>query len=345
MYRAIISVLITFLFISCSDKKEKPVLSGVLWGGEGNRMIITSVSEPQYVTDTILINHQGEFIWNPDTIVPGFYKFQKLSGQGIIIILNGNNSVFIDAQDIVFPANIKISGSDLSSYFLAIDKNSATLKQEIDKIAALTKDSAWIPNSAKIAELTNALDSVKGIYAQKSLQISDHPLIMMYALMQRTGNQELFNAWTNRELFIKTDSLLPEFNYLREVKLFTTQVKELKRIQNRENKLVVGSPLPQISLPNENNEVIDIRINDEKPLYIEIFNPSEENSFTLRQQTTNTLNRNIINGLDVTHIALDSTKTAKKFALNFNILYDVKVNDSQLFDLMGIQQLPTKLHI
>jgi len=106
---------------SCISKTDPPILSGILWGGEGNRMFIKSVSSENFTTDTILIDNMGEFVWNRDTIVAGFYSLEKMDGSKLILFLEPGKSQFIDGLFATFPEKIKIPGTDLPESFLKIE--------------------------------------------------------------------------------------------------------------------------------------------------------------------------------------------------------------------------------
>lgn len=76
-----LSILLLLSLWACSDPTPQAPLYGTFWGGEGSRLILRSVHGDKAVSDTLLIDHQGNFLWQPDTLLPGFYQLEKQSGK------------------------------------------------------------------------------------------------------------------------------------------------------------------------------------------------------------------------------------------------------------------------
>jgi hypothetical protein len=150
MSRLFVILIVMTLLSACQPSEEQPALSGVLWGGEGSRMVIRSAYEPKRLNDTLLIDHQGEFVWNPDTILPGFYFLEKDPDNHLVLIFTGDNTVHVDAQYINFPNKAKVNGSNHAEDFSKVETISKTWQKALQKTTAVTSDSGWIPTPVAV---------------------------------------------------------------------------------------------------------------------------------------------------------------------------------------------------
>jgi hypothetical protein len=269
MLRFLLSVALVLSVMACGTKSEQPLLSGVLWGGEGNRMVIKSALDPGALTDTIIVNHQGEFYWNPDTIVPGFYRFEKTNGDGLMLILFSNKPVFIDAQHIIFPRNAKVEGSEFTKGFIDIDINTRAWNDDVDKLIQSTQVPDWIPTPKALKLITEQMDSIRNWYKLQAIQIAVDPMVSMYALIQEAGNHQLFHQWNDLDIFFKTDSMLRN-QEIKEVSIFKNQVSRLRRIHNSYLNLLPGTQMPEIPIQNSSGKPGTVHLPEDKIVYLEI---------------------------------------------------------------------------
>ena len=93
MIRIFSFILIILFCVSCTHKNQAPVLSGILWGGEGNMLIIKSVLDKSDSYDTLFIDHMGEFAWTPDTIISGLYRLENIYQEGVTLLLDPNKQI------------------------------------------------------------------------------------------------------------------------------------------------------------------------------------------------------------------------------------------------------------
>lgn len=337
------------LMLACSSNKKRPILSGLLWGGEGSRIIIKHADSSINWSDTIIINHLGEFEWFKDSIQTGFYRLEKTSGEGLMFFLKKGSAVYIDALYVTYPQETKIKGSDISLDILAVENNSRKWIEEIAHLSDRTKASSWSVSDLNMHELKSDFDSIREIYKNHALEISTNPLVRYIALLQQAGNNPLFDPWIDRHYYFELDSLLKtdkQHNQFDKFNQFNQKVDSLHRIDLQHRKIKPGSAFPEISLPNMWGDTISISQFRKSPLYIEIWNPSMKENARIHSSTFSLINRYRRQELEVYLIAIDTiTATWKDKIREQNLYYqnviDLDGSASVLYNKLGIMQLPS----
>ncbi|MGQ1945675.1 hypothetical protein ACT3CD_01070 [Geofilum sp. OHC36d9] len=272
MIRLLQAFVFLLLLTACGSRTETPPLSGILWGGEGNRIILQSVSDSLLVNDTLLINHVGEFQWRPDTVIPGLYKLSKYTGQSAIVVLDGIEPVVLDGQYFNFPELLSVNGPVPSDGFLHIDKLAVSWRQALESEIVATVDSNWIPNRARVALLHHKLDSIDQNYHALVFPQNGHPLSQMYALLQTAGNRHLYHLIADSVLFVSVTHALQPYSYLTEVKHFLRKTENLKKVLYSRQRLVPGALFPDLPI-NDSLNFSDLR---GQMAYLEISDASRQ---------------------------------------------------------------------
>ncbi|GAO28388.1 hypothetical protein JCM15548_1474 [Geofilum rubicundum JCM 15548] len=275
-------------------------------------MVIRSAYDTERVNDTLLIDHQGEFVWNPDTVIPGFYFLEKGPHNHLVLIFTGQNTVQIDAQYINFPNNAKVSGSNHAEDFSKVEAIRNNWHQALQKATTATSDSGWIPTPGAVHQLKEQLDSVTNFYRQVILDAAKPPLVRMYALLQTAGRHTLFDPWENRQLFYTTDSLLASYQFMEEVGRFSEKVSQLKATEQLSNKLRPGDAFPEMILSIDQADTITVSQLSASPVYIGIYNPSDPGENALHEESLTQLVRLQSRGFQVAFLLTDSATIAQK---------------------------------
>ncbi|MCL2074750.1 MAG: hypothetical protein FWH18_12580 [Marinilabiliaceae bacterium] len=302
----IIYVCALLLLISCNHQIETYILSGILWGGEGNRLIIKSVSNDNYC-DTILIDNMGEFVWNPDTLTSGFYYLEKIDGSKLILYLEVGKSQIIDGLYTTFPENIKTPNTDLPLQFLEIENIN---KKWFDEINDLYND---YQKDDLISDLNQKFDSIKTIYRKQIMEFSEVPLVRMFALMQSAGNNSMFDSWSDRELFFELQPKLKNYFHIKEVRIFLEKTEELHQLEQYYNRTSIGKTIPTLFFEDD---TIFATKHLGKPVYLELRNADSE-----KPQTDFSI--------------------FQKMGLEIYVIYIDKTEEKSLSDRLGIIQFPT----
>ncbi len=326
------------LFATCRPPKEQPVLSGVLWGGEGNRMLIRSAIEYERVIDTLLVDHQGAFVWNPDTVIPGFYLLEKDSIHRLVLVFN-NKPVQVDAQYINFPANAKVTGSDHSQEFSKVENISKNWQQALQKASAATSDSGWTPSTAAVANIKIKLDSITSMYRADMLDVAEAPLVVMYTLLQTAGHRQMFDPWKHRQLFYTTDSLLSPYAFINEVRQFSTKVSQIKAAEQLALKYQPGDAFPDMILAYDQADTITTKDLRHSTAYIGIYHPDQENGQTMFQESLSQLGRYQWRDLKAAILIPDSANVAKQNPRFYYHNYTTGLSPN-LKEELGIVTLP-----
>ena len=311
-----IALIFTTLIIlnSCAPTNDQPVLSGILWGGEGNRLIIRSVSASNEIPDTILIDNKSEFVWNPENVVPGMYYLENDIGKKILLILNSNKPQIVDGQYVTFPHHLKTYGTDLPQLFLKVETLCEEWNFEIENAVANANESRKNVALYNIKDIDNKLDSIKMEYRKKALLISDDPLVKMVVLLQYVGNIPLFDTWKDRNLFFEIETELNPYKEINEVKIFSEKISKLHEMEKFYNKISVGDKFPLLIF---DNDTISTEKYTGKIVYIEI-----------RKSNTS-------------HETIDLSSFKNSKLETFILTLEEKEEEEQIINSLGIMQFPS----
>ena len=309
------SSLIVLFLTSCNSKKvDAPVLSGILWGGEGSRLIIRHIMKTDIPPDTIIIDNKGEFVWNPENFISGMYYLENLEGKKIIFILDSEKPQFIDGLFAIFPNHLKTKDTELPELFLKIENICNSWNYELSKISSQVEENIKNLSLEYIKEIHTKLDSIRLTYQEKVLSVSDEPLVKMIVLLQTAGNNPLFDMWRDRVLFFEVDSNLKPYMYLNEVLVFSQKVAELREIEQQHSKIKVGYEFPSLIYENDTVFINNYPFNF---VYIEI-----------RKS-------------DTSPKSPDLSKYQKDGLEKFVIIADETDNYSEICNQLGIMQFPS----
>ncbi|WP_088655593.1 hypothetical protein [Geofilum rhodophaeum] len=243
-----LSILLLLSLWACGDPAPQAPLYGTIWGGEGSRLVLRSVPGDKEIHDTLLIDHQGNFLWQPDTLVPGFYTLEKQSGKQLTLLFIDEQPIRLDAQYPTFPENCQTTGSPFCRELKIIDDLSTNWQQALLTTSRTLRDSAWEATTSNIYSLQLQLDSVTAHFRQQALEAADHPLVRLYALLQQSGQRPLFHPWEQRQHYFAVDSQLSHYRYINEVALFHQNTRELLQREQKAQRLEAGQNLPEFLL-------------------------------------------------------------------------------------------------
>ncbi len=343
-----ILTLFTLLVLlgACSSDQKAPLISGLLWGGEGHRLVVKPEDKSLIWSDTILINHLGEFEWNRDSIIPGFYRLEKSSDASLVFFLKKGSAVFIDAQYISYPEEAKLSGTEISQDIFKLEKNSKEWLDEIAQLSKKVEDPAWIATESNRLMLKAEFDSIRLVYRQKAIELSPKPLVRYLALHQTAGNNALFDPWADRALFFKADSSLAAYRPYKEFINFAFKVDSLYQLHLLDEKVKPGSKFPSISLPDVLGDSIPVSRFLGTPLYVEVWQLKQEESVKIHALNIPVLSRYSRQELEVYMIALDTAtnvwkESIRQQKLYYNNVIDTRGLESTLINDLGIMQFPS----
>lgn len=336
MLRIVKILLLLLLVSSCTDHQPKPPLSGLLWGGEGSRLIVKSVEDSTDVLDTLLINHLGEFSWQPDTFSAGLYRLSKTDGDGTIVVLEHGNPLYVDGQYFTFPDQTKISGGISSDGFIRVDKFSAQWRKHLKETTSSVIEPNWKPKKEDIEKLHAYLDSVDVVYKALIFHKEDHPLERMYALIQTSGKRHLFHMIKDSALFLSTAKSLVDYENFPTVRTFLRRTEKLHRFVQQKELLLPGKQFPFHLIPDSS---ILAQL-EEDPLYVEIYNSSDP----LNKNQENEILYYSNSSLKICKIDLDSIPNNRQTK---SIIYYYPSRDERikLQENLPILQLPTNFII
>lgn len=230
-------VLLAFLMFSCSNDKENVKLSGILWGGQGNRITIELMSDSTVVKDTLLINYRSEFFWNPDTFIRGIYKLSKNEEEEFILFMDNNVDYTIDGQYYSFSEQIVVNEDEfISSGFKRINYFSKEWQKLNDIVASSIDKQKNNITKKEIDSLHIYVDSIDAVYRAILYDKNDHPLEQMYSLLQHIEGKYIFDIVDDSTLFLSVAKGLRPYKKIWTVEKFYQKIDSLKYFVDLKNK-------------------------------------------------------------------------------------------------------------
>ncbi len=328
------------MFSSCTKHDEEVVLSGLLWGGEGRRLIIEAADDDSFLTDTIIVNHLGEFFWDPDTLIPGFYILSEINKGGLPLLFDGSQKVYLDAQFISFPDQVIIEGSDCSNDLLNVEKISEEWMLKIQDAIYPAIDTIVLESPSSLENLYKQLNSIDSLYRKEILDVSDDPFVKMYALLQVGGNRQLFDAWEHRSLFFEVDSMLKDFHYLREVAIFSQKVKKLREEHNLKAQASPGQIFPELILTDCSGNNFQLSDIEDSVLFLHFLDSLNLESFVNKQLYHNRLRAMSFSGWKACLIMVGDYDPTIYKSDNDYLMACSNMEASGLLRLLGVKEFP-----
>jgi len=336
MFRIVKILSFFFLVSSCADHQPKAPLSGLLWGGEGNRLILQSINNSANILDTLLINHLGEFSWQPDTFTSGLYKLSKTDGEGTLLVLENESPIYIDGQYFTFPNQSKIIGGISSAGFIRVDKFSEQWRKQLNETTSSIIQKNWQPKEEDVKKLHTYLDSVDVVYKALMFQKEDHPLEKMYALIQTSGKRHLFNIIKDSTLFISTAKELAPYRSFPTVQIFLRRTDKLHKFVQQRKQIRPGKEFP-FYLITDTSTLGHLK---GAPVYLELYNPSDPINKSQRNTYDTELIQYTNSQIKICKISLDTIPDTRqmKAIINYHPSEDERI---KILEHIPIHQLPT----
>jgi peroxiredoxin len=271
MFRLIILLISIWLFYTCSEPGPSgpTTINGKFTHFTG-RWIFLEELEIKSIRkiDSIKSNDQGQFRFDPQITEPGFYILRTDKENFILLQLDKNEIVTVNADDTLFSNGYRVEGSDGSELLSGYLHFLQFQKQRIDSLAGVYYSSMGSENfpgiKARIDSVYETIFSGQKVYSERF--IGDHAglLASLIVLNGTLGNASIFDEEKDFILFHKTDSALM-INYPgnKHAEDHHKRVNEIRtRIfdrYNAEQKLLPGKKAPNIVAQDTSGNMISLK--------------------------------------------------------------------------------------
>ncbi|NLA25528.1 MAG: hypothetical protein GX879_11240 [Bacteroidales bacterium] len=338
MKKCLFLILLTFLIVSCSKEKESVKLSGLLWGGQGNRITIELISDTTSLKDTLLINHKGELYWHPDTFIRGIYKLSKNENEDFIMFMDNNIDYNIDGQYYSFSEQIVINEDELiSSGFKRINHFSKEW-QKLNKIVASSIEKQKNSITKKeIDSLHIYVDSLDAVYRAIIYDKNDHPLEQMFSLLQHIDDKYLFDIVVDSTLFFNVAKGLKHYKEIWTVKKYYQKIDSLRYFVELKNRTALRKKY-NIDFIKDTLLKKDI---ENQIVYFEFYEPNNHQNEHL--QKIRQFGKYYQKDIKFAFISLVELDKANYYNKNFCFYYPAIQEIEGLNDVMLLIKKPTNL--
>lgn len=240
------------LAISCSNPEadnSNLVIEGTVSNAPQQEMYLNLFSTNGYkAVDTVLLDEEGNFKLYSNIDNWGFYQIGFNQSNAINLILLPNDELTIQADGANLTANNTVTGSEETSLYQEIIQGQLVVRTKMDSINQVKQQLSQSRDMAGFAQLLQDERAlIQNFQAKMKMFIDNHPNSRATLVAVEQLNME-----TDFEYFDKVvnqlTALIPDSEYL-------------IGLQNRVNatrSTAIGSPAPDIVLPNPEGEELSL---------------------------------------------------------------------------------------
>ncbi len=258
--KQLIFIFSLIMLISCNKKEPHFIVKGNVEGGTGNMIYLKKMQNNKLVpVDSAVINEDNYFKLTGTTGKPRFYTLQTGTNEGITLIINTTDEIYIKTSIKKFNNAYSINGSVDSKFIQNLSGKISESKEVIDSLGRVFKENRKNP---EIASIKVELDSIYRATIQDTKEylvefIKKHPssLASLMAVYQKvTPENRLITTEEHFDIYLLLDSALTKkYPGYEPVQQFHEQVQHAKEMKK---KFSTGQPVPDIALPSPKGDTI-----------------------------------------------------------------------------------------
>ncbi|NOX48605.1 MAG: AhpC/TSA family protein [Chlorobi bacterium] len=269
--KTIIGLLILISIVSCKNETEKAntVIKGDFPGLAGKRLFLDELEIHNVIQlDSVVLGKKGEFRFDLNLSVAGFYLLRNGAGMQILLLLEKGENVGLKAKGNPFTDGYEVSGSPGSKLLKGFEGFMDGQKQRVDSLAMVYNEASGTPG---FYPLKLKLDSIYGgiVLDQKRYVgdfVAEHPtsLASLFVLNSKLGNTVVLDEEQDFGLFKALDSALmlkyPENKHAIDHHKRVLEIKA--RIYDKfmaDEKLSPGNSAPGLVMKDTTGELFSLR--------------------------------------------------------------------------------------
>lgn len=243
-------LLLSILFIACSNKAQTTVINGKLTNSSGEKIYLDEITTSNFsIKDSVVVGKDGSFKFSFKVPEIGFYRLRLNERNFALLLLDSLEQIEFTADAKNFAGSYKVKGSANSE---KIAEANALLQRNYFIGDSLKKVFAAYQGTLQMDSVGRALDMQYGLIKQKEanylrnfVRSNSSSLASLAIIDQLSSENEL-------ETYILLDKgLMAKYPNSPYVKLFHNRVAEL-------NKLGIGTIAPDISLSTPEGQLVSL---------------------------------------------------------------------------------------
>ncbi len=258
----LIFIISLIMIISCNEKEPHFIVEGNVKGGTGKMIYLKKMQNNKLASvDSAVINEDNYFKLTGTTEKPRFYTLQTGSNEGITLIINKTDEIYIKTSIKKFSKAYSINGSVDSKLIRSLSGKISDSREVIDSLGREFKENRKNPEIASIkAELDSIYrETIRDTREYLVSFIKKHPssLASLMAVYQKvTPENRLITTEEHFDIYLLLDSALTKkYPGYEPVQRFHEQVQHAKEMKK---KFSTGQPVPDIAFPSPNGDTISL---------------------------------------------------------------------------------------
>lgn len=319
MKRIILSFITIVLLWSCENNNV--IIEGKIENGKDISIYLSKLNiDGTIIVDSTKLSSKGEFKLKSQTDFPQLYIISLSNGNVITTIAQTDDKLFFEGDAKDFAVSYKVKGSDDAEKAKLVSEELYNNKKELERLNSELKN-----NTRDIADIKKDIDSV--IEKQRKFSsdfiINNGTSLAAYIALYQKIDDNTFTLNENKDIYYfrviasSLKALYPESQYTKGIMAsLDYMTKTLANAKLQE--IIENAPnsLPEIDLPNINNENIKLSSLKGKYILLDFTILSNPNSVSLNNQYKSLYKKYKNSGLEIYQVGLDEDLKAWKGMIN-----------------------------
>jgi len=356
MKKNIITLIILIIIISCNRNKNEFKVSGIIHNSANQKIYLSELTLNNVIDhDSTILANNGTFTLTGEIKVPKFYIVKMADNNYTTLVVKPGDRIKLDAFADNLSENYMVSGSEDSELIRELTEKVSQTINKIDSLGIIYRSNISSPD---IVEIKNRLDAeyleIRNEITNYAYAFIENNLGSLAGLMalyaQLTPRENILNSTKDFKYFKMVDSVLyakyPESD---PVVLLHQQMDEIRQQIKLEEamhaKLGIGTPAPDISLPNPQGDTVALSSLRGKYVLLDFWASWCASCRKKNPDLVAAYYKYKNKGFEIYQVSLDKTRDAwlkgiKEDKLNWTHVSDLAYWNSSVVPLYNIQSIP-----
>lgn len=330
-------------------------LKGQLESGQNIALFFDELTPSDVLPiDSIFTDENGKFSFDLFVEEASFYRVGTSNDNFITLSIDPGETVEIRGNAMDLKGTYSVKGSPGSKILWHLNQNRIIGIKKIDSLRTIFDKSIYYNNVAQIRdELVDAYQDILSQQKEKALDIIDQNpsnLASILALYYNFDNNRLIDENEHFEYFQKLSNSLcniyPANKHVMNLKKRINEYSQIKAQQLEiEKSLAIGNPAPEITLPNQNGQIVSLSSFKGKVVLINFWAAWCPPCRQSNPKLVDIYTKNKDKGFEIFGVSLDRTydqwtKAIEDDNLIWTNVSDLRFMNSPVVELYNIQNIP-----